>query len=66
MKIIRSIIFFSLGFIVGDYFIDKLFNPKLNAPEEWRAISTNPTTPDTMLVYKTGSTIHLLFKGKHR
>lgn len=54
------------GWWIGGILYDQYFKPQVNPPEEWKAITNNPTTPDTMLVYRTGSTIHILFNGKHK
>lgn len=36
--------------------------PKADNPEEWQAISTDASRPDTMIAYREGNTIHYQFK----
>lgn len=66
MKVLFLLAVIMLGWWLGGVLYDQYFRPQIDPPEEWKAITNNPITPDTMLVYRTGTTIHLLFTGKHK
>lgn len=42
------------------------YSPKIDPPEEWRAISTDSLHPDTMTLYRKGDTLIPLFILKHK